>query len=550
MAYIPVWYFGPMSSTSGAVLAFKKEILSGTSANQILKDQTANELVFAVVGHVGSGTTFIAEVLSNLLTKQGYSVELLKARKVIVKWARENGQSQGDPGRELASTRSLQDWGDAMRKADTTAVARALVEEIRLSRARMQSIQEPGTSIIPPDGKPRAYIIDAIRHPAEVHLLRSLYRNAFALIGAVCQEDIRLTRLQRTKFKDAGETAIKKFMERDNKDQDPDKKHGQRVSDAFHLADFFIDNSEERQIKKNNQTLENPLWRVDEHLLRLVRIITHAKVERPTSAETAMHAAYGAQMRSACLSRQVGAALIDATGNIVSTGANEVPAAGGGVYAQASDDIKPKTDHRCAFRDTIYCSNTKEQHQIIEEILEFFEAEKTLTLTERAKLKKKLRDSSRVGALLEFSRAVHAEMDALLSAARQGKSPQGCRLFATTYPCHYCARHIVSAGIDEVQYIEPYPKSQALHLHGDSITHSAQDWKPPSAGGDTVLFRPFTGVAPRLYWRAFLKDRELKSKDDGSFSMGEPDWGTVWDISKLSYAELEAKLLTKEPARE
>ena len=37
-----------------------------------------------------------------------------------------------------------------------------------------------------------------------------------------------------------------------------------------------------------------------------------------------------------------------------------------------------------------------------------------------------------------------------MSAGRKGASTLGTRLFVTTFPCHYCARHIVSAGVDEV----------------------------------------------------------------------------------------------------
>ncbi len=93
-------------------------------------------------------------------------------------------------------------------------------------------------------------------------------------------------------------------------------------------------------------------------------------------------------------------------------------------------------------------------------------------------------------------------MDALLSAARKGTSVIGTRLFVTTFPCHYCARHIVAAGVDEVRYIEPYPKSQALNLQKDPIAIEHSDWKAPSQGGDKVLFRPFSGVAPTFYERS------------------------------------------------
>ncbi len=133
-------------------------------------------------------------------------------------------------------------------------------------------------------------------------------------------------------------------------------------------------------------------------------------------------------------------------------------------------------------------------------------------------------------------------MDALLSAARCGAPLVGTRLYVTTFPCHYCARHLVSAGVDQVQFIEPYPKSRALGLHADSITIDRTNWRRPSEGGDHVLFRPFTGVAPRLYGRAFLKDRDLKDRRTGEMLIGQPRSGSAWHLSKESFAQLEAEL--------
>jgi tRNA(Arg) A34 adenosine deaminase TadA len=152
---------------------------------------------------------------------------------------------------------------------------------------------------------------------------------------------------------------------------------------------------------------------------------------------------------------------------------------------------------------------------------------------------------SRIGSLLEFSRAVHAEMDALLNAARCGRSTRATRMFVSTFPCHYCARHIVAAGVDEVQYIEPYPKSQAFKLHDDSITADAAGWTAPSVRGTHVLFRPFSGIAPRMYVRAFTKDRNLKDDNTGVMKIGDPAWGSTFDLTRVSYAELEA-LLSRE----
>lgn len=546
-----------MVAESIAIVPKRKPATSASGAREVLKAHVAHELVFAVVGHVGSGTSTVAKKLKELLEDPhlsggSFDVEILKARQIIVGWARERGAQMEEPqSPNLEYARWLQDQGDAMREHDHSAVASALCQRIRRLRAEKQKTEVSPGLAIRPDGTRRAYIIDAIRHPAEAYLLRSIYRNAFALIGVVCDGDIRSRRLSE-KYRDGGKMKVEEFMERDAKAQE---KHGQRVSDAFHLADYFLDNSADRFLK--NKPLSNEDWSIPRELTRLIRIITHSQIERPYTHETAMYAAYGAQMRSACLSRQVGAALVDKEGNIIATGANEVPRAGGGVYGQGFHTASDP-DYRCAFRPTEgephFCSNTREQNQIIDELL--MRINKYVPVVkegQRAMLREELR-RSRIGGLLEFSRAVHAEMDALMSAARKGISTTGCRLFVTTFPCHYCARHIVVSGVDEVQYIEPYPKSKALELHSDSIAISAQGWTPPSTpvegvAGKTeghekrVLFRPFTGVAPIMYARAFLKDRDLKDNTTGEMLLNsEPDWGTAWDISKGSYVELEARL--------
>ncbi len=245
------------------------------------------------------------------------------------------------------------------------------------------------------------------------------------------------------------------------------------------------------------------------------------------------------------MSRQVGAAVVDAKGNLISTGTNEVPRAGGGVYGEGFGH--PAEESRCALREDRFCSSNREQNAIISELLDSFPA----LVGERPRdvVVAELR-RTRIGGLIEFSRAVHAEMDALLSAGRVGTSPVGGRLYVSTFPCHYCARHIVAAGIDEVQYIEPYPKSRALHLHCDSITTEGDGWVPPSQWSERdgparppkVLFRPFVGVAPRMYARVFLKDRDYKDKLTGNFEISEPDWGGPSDIFKHRYTEMEKAL--------
>lgn len=520
-------------------------------SHEIIAHSRSQELFFGVVGPVGAGSSRAIDSLERACRSSGFKAIRVKASALIKERAAENGKVVPSAERKtLAYVSALQNLGDDMREDDSSAVARAAVIEIAKRRAEHTSQRyQPGQPILPDDQK-RAYLIDSIRHPAEINLLRRTYGGAFALIGVVCEEKERKRRILGKYFTkpeqldDKNQTAVDAFMRRDA--DDAEKGHGQHVNDAFFESDFFVDNT------AADDTDANQL--LDEDLGRLIDIITHDKMVRPTIEETAMHHAHSARVRSACLSRQVGASLVDADGTVISTGVNEVPKGGGGVYGE---DFRAKTDpkdDRCAFRSTRFCSSNREQNKIIDDLISSIP--ELGSFRDKEALRSKIR-KTRIGQLIEFSRAVHAEMDALLSASREGVSTCGTRLFVTTFPCHYCARHIVSAGVREVHYIEPYPKSLAVELHRDSIETNRDAWKqanlssvkegeePTASGMTKVLFTPFVGVAPRLYIRAFEKKWRLKDKDSGDFDPKPPEWGDEWAPFTLAYPELEA-VLTRE----
>ncbi len=580
-------------------------------ARELVREQDAHELVFAVVGHIGSGAGTVARELKAKLADLGFDVAPLKASEAIRHWATENGETLPSPtggNKYLSQVATMQDLGDKMRRTDHAAVAIGLVRMIRERRAEKTQQQAKDGQPVLPDGKPRAYVLDSLRHDAEVHLLRRLYGNSFVLVGVVCDESARVLRLGK-KYKDGGEGNAKDAMARD--EDDSSKKNGQKVREAFWLSDCFVDNSTVGTEEASGKVVR-PHGRVTEQLKRLIQIVSYSDVKRPTLAETAMYVAYGAARRSACLSRSVGAALVDQRGNIVAIGVNDVPRAGGGLYGAdlSAESGDHRLDHRCAYypddqaEESEYkagghCRNTREQKRIVGGIIEavaslaedaqvkkYYEdpkkvAEqkivdlgkelqaklKSLAPEETELLAQVLKKKGGIGELTEYSRAVHAEMEALLAAARSGISPVGSRLFVTTFPCHYCARHIVSAGVDEVQYIEPYPKSRALLLHRDSITREEKDWVEPSRflerrhsvdrtesasspkgiaekpAEPKVLFRPFVGVSPNLYERVFTRDREWKDKKTGLLTIQkEPEWGSSLYLGKLSTFELEARL--------
>jgi deoxycytidylate deaminase len=265
---------------------------------------------------------------------------------------------------------------------------------------------------------------------------------------------------------------------------------------------------------------------------------------RPTDAERGIFHAHAAALQSACLSRQVGAALFSPEGRLIATGTNDVPRFGGGIY---SENTSP--DNRCfhwEFKDGDLtftgCHNTRHKNMLKEEIsrwladefaerialaahptpaegsdtaaaarVKAIEAIKAV-FTSEADLMDQMPG---VGDLIEYSRSIHAEMNAILNAARGSAVPIGCTLYCTTFPCHNCARHLVSAGVGRVYYIEPYVKSLAAELHMDSIQTElpgidAASGRPRDQSKMVVV--PFTGVGPRMYEDYFLKRGDLKEK--------------------------------------
>lgn len=333
----------------------------------------------------------------------------------------------------------------------------------------------------------RAHVLRSLKHPEEVRALRRIYGPGFFLIALYAPPEERL----RTLCRSMSEDEAKRVMERDE-DEPPKPGQpnlGQQTRETFALADVFI--------RASN---------ADEQLGRFMDMVFGKPCANPTREEHAMFLAYAASVRSASLSRQVGAAIMTPQGEIVATGANDTPAPGGGEYWPGKED---RRDHVLGV-DT----NDEQKARIVVKIMRALRPEDGRSDDELRVDGKKLLRGTGVLEITEFGRDLHAEMDALLACGRVGISPRGCTLFCTTFPCHNCAKHIVAAGIQRVVYIEPYPKSRAMDLHSDAVSMD------PACLGEKVLFEPFVGVGPRKYFDLFSSmgistGFEIERKKDG-----------------------------------
>lgn len=64
----------------------------------------------------------------------------------------------------------------------------------------------------------------------------------------------------------------------------------------------------------------------------------------------------------------------------------------------------------------------------------------------------------------ELCRALHAEQNAIITAARYGVNIDGSVIYINTQPCSVCAKMIINSGIKEIVYKNPYPDELAMSM--------------------------------------------------------------------------------------
>jgi deoxycytidylate deaminase len=378
------------------------------------------------------------------------------------------------------------------------AIALLGISDIRQSRMTIGGIANANSPI-----SRIAYVLRGLKHPEEVQVLRRTYGQGFLLVGIYCPHQMRLDYLARRISEsrhdfqvDVYRPTAEALIQRDQ--EESGNKSGQNLRDTFHRSDVFVDASDPQSLRVSIE--------------RFIDLVFGNPFHTPTRDEYGMFHAQAAALRSADLGRQVGAAIATKEGDIIAVGTNEVPKAGGGLYW---------TNDKPDQRDFVlgYDSNDRHKRNLLADLLERLKNENWLSDEKRKLSTDELLDRAlskdpasavqraQMMNLIEFGRAVHAEMAALTYAARRGVSVDGSTLYCTTFPCHLCAREIVAAGIRRVVYIEPYPKSRAAQLYPDSISVESV-----VESNDQVSFEPFVGVAPRQYMNLFsMLDRKSKN---------------------------------------
>jgi len=501
----------------------KKDLFSTHGIKEVISSTHTNELVIALCGPIGSPMHAVAKKIKEMLeeTFAYESCSIIKLSEFIEDdLAQQSGSSIAANDTEAIRIESLIAHGNEMRKTyGPSVLAELAVQQIRIDRQLNGRNSETGQFV----SRRICHIIDSIKNQEEMNLLRTVYREVLYVVGVFSPV---ATREQNLKNKGLVTTDIARLMDRDSGEE---LAEGQTVGKTFPQCDFFLrmESATEAQLRS----------RVE----RFLHLILGTKIITPTRAETAMYAAASAAGNSACLSRQVGAAVTDPEGEVLATGWNDVPKPFGGLYQTDHEkDPNGERDMRCWNKDGGKCFNDQEKDGLAKQIIASLGS--YISPANQAAAVKTVIGDKRLRGLIEFSRSIHAEMHAILNALKScGSRVQNGMLFVTTYPCHSCARHIVASGVKTVFYIEPYKKSLATTLHDDAVSESESEF-------GKVRILPYDGVAPAMYLSLFRMAPDSRKLDGKVIRVPPKDGKPRLEKSLEALPELEGlvvKLLSE-----
>ena len=236
------------------------------------------------------------------------------------------------------------DKGNELRFEDHDFIALQVTKEIHQRRQEWAKINSGKNT----NQRRVAYIVDSLKHEDEIKALRQIYTNGFFQLSLYESKTARINSLVHEHG--ISEDKATQLIERDEGEKNA---YGQHTREAFHLADYFL------KFDSNHNELK-------EACFRFLSIVFQNPYITPTFNEFATYMSFTASVRSADLSRQVGA-VVAKDKNILAIGSNDVPKFKGGTYWPYFDESTGRVEDFENGRDFKVGedANTKEKNKII-----------------------------------------------------------------------------------------------------------------------------------------------------------------------------------------
>jgi len=480
-----------------------------------------NELIIGLAGGLGVDFDEVAETLESALKKAGYHV-------VTIRIAANFTPRKNDS--KFAECYWKMQYGTKQRQINGNDYwAKKAIEKIFYLRPELSY-----------NHKKIAYLVRSLKNKEELELLSNVYGRNFMSIAIFSDAELSLKyidkklKLGRMSIEDAEKemhnintelllTADQDIRKTEEIYLDDSDIKG-RISESVMLARFLMRKDQEethQDLKRSGQNLlrcysisnfflyQNK--NLTQQIQRFIYILFNDPFAEPTFEEYFMFCAQAAAYRSLDLDRQVGAVIVNKENELVASGFNDVSKVGGGHFAHHDHPMYNKSgvaDQRDYTQP--YDFNHLHLDQIAKRISE--------KLRLAPKDQSLLRDE--ISGITEFKRSTHAEMSALLDAARRGIAVRDCTIYVNTYPCHNCTKHIIAAGIRKVVFLYPYTKSKARDMYRSMIKHGPYiDEKNPN---DAIIFEPFLGISPNRFMLTFANDKETRLERVAGKETGKP----------------------------
>lgn len=343
-------------------------------------------------------------------------------------------------------------------------------------------------------------VIDSLKNPFEIVYFKERY-SAYYTFSIHARDETIYER-----FSDIEE--IKAIHQKEMNKDDTDKQKGsldskkdfnsQNIIECIQRSDIYIDN--------NNDKTDNLYKQVFKYL----SLIVHPGLITPTKDEMIMQLALNAKYNSGCISRQVGAVVLNKYDSVRAVGWNDVPEGQTPCLLRSHNELlnNPSSlDYSSYEKNNLRKKN--EFQYIFEKKVE--EPKKQADKQYEISTSKGLNDSfcfKQVQNNIDgeknqvYTRSLHAEENAFLQASKYGNTEIiGGQLFTTASPCFLCAKKAYQLGMKRIVYIEAYPdisKEQVFEIGRNDIS--------------IVHFRGAIGLAyQKLYEPIFSYKDELKA---------------------------------------
>ena len=340
-------------------------------------------------------------------------------------------------------------------------------------------------------------VIDSLKNPFEILYFKERY-SAYYTFSIHSKDEIINDRLIKLKMElDEIKKIHKKELNIDKEEKqrsslDSSKDfNSQNIIECIQRSDIYID---------NNHDKKDTLYR---QLFRYLSLIVHPGLITPSKDEMIMQLALNAKFNSGCISRQVGAVVLNKYDSVKSIGWNEVPEGQVPCLLRSHNELLNNST------SILYSKHEKNTVRQSDKFKYIFKANESNQY--QISDKKGLNDSFCFKSVQNdidnnknqvYTRSLHAEENAFLQASKFGNSEIiGGQLFTTASPCFLCAKKAYQLGMRRIVYIEAYPdisNEQVFEIGSNKI--------------EMVHFRGAIGLAyQKLYEPIFAYKDELKA---------------------------------------